>query len=85
MISVQGQKSRRRIGKPFLAGDIPMVHETVVTCPYCGEACSTVIDGSAGDQRYFEECEVCCRPIAFHIETDGDGNLLAVRTAREDD
>ena len=85
MTDIREQKPRRKSARPFLAGDIPMQHEVVVSCPYCGESFSTIIDGSAGMQRYFEDCEVCCRPIAFHIETDWEGNLLMVDTAREDD
>jgi transcription elongation factor Elf1 len=32
-------------------------------CPYCGESISVVLDISVPEQRYIEDCEVCCRPI----------------------
>jgi transcription elongation factor Elf1 len=33
------------------------------TCPHCGERISMVLDLSGGDQRYIEDCEVCCNPV----------------------
>jgi hypothetical protein len=38
---------------------------------------------SGGDQDYYEDCEVCCRPIRFGLHTDGEDWNLEVR--REDD
>ncbi|MDG1571914.1 CPXCG motif-containing cysteine-rich protein [Robiginitalea sp. M366] len=36
-------------------------------CPYCWESISILVDPSAGDQHYVEDCEVCCNPIDFHM------------------
>ena len=55
-----------------------MLEEATVTCPYCGEPITLLIDCSAGDQRYIEDCFVCCQPIAVSVETDPDGALLGV-------
>lgn len=44
-----------------------------IQCPYCGEAIELSIDGSAGDQRYIEDCQVCCRPIVVDLRLDDDG------------
>ncbi|WP_363800838.1 CPXCG motif-containing cysteine-rich protein [Lysobacter firmicutimachus] len=44
-----------------------------VQCPYCGEAIVLLIDDSAGDQRYVEDCQVCCRPIVVDVQLDEDG------------
>ncbi|MBA1272036.1 CPXCG motif-containing cysteine-rich protein [Stutzerimonas azotifigens] len=49
-------------------------------CPYCGEPVEAVLDLSAGDQQYTEDCPVCCRPIVFDLRTDGvDWQLAALR------
>ena len=49
--------------------------EHFFTCPYCWEEISFVIDLSAGEQSYIEDCEVCCRPIQIRYATDGtDGD-----------
>ncbi len=50
-----------------------------VQCPYCGEFFDLVVDASAGDQSYIEDCYVCCAPISFTIQVDIDGtvNVLA--------
>ena len=52
-------------------------------CPYCGEPVEALLDLSGGDQHYIEDCPVCCRPIQFELQTDGDSWDLQVRL--EDD
>lgn len=52
-------------------------------CPYCGEAVEAVLDLSAGDQQYIEDCSVCCRPIVFDLRTDGQDWSLDVRSENE--
>ena len=46
--------------------------EHFFTCPYCWQEISFVIDLSAGEQTYIEDCEVCCRPISVRYATNGD-------------
>lgn len=48
-----------------------MLNEQQVLCPYCGEGFDLFIDLSQGTHRTVEDCYVCCRPIEFLIETDG--------------
>ncbi len=61
-----------------------MIDEQQVYCPYCGEEFTALIDASAGDQYYIEDCEVCCRPIEFMVSSNGDSILdIQVRTADE--
>lgn len=52
-------------------------------CPYCGESVETVVDISAGDQTYIEDCQVCCRPIVFDLRSDGEEWTLDVRSENE--
>jgi transposase-like protein len=60
--------------------------ETVaIHCPYCGESYDTVVDPSAGSQRYVEDCPVCCRPIEIALRVGVDGELLDVATATDND
>jgi hypothetical protein len=56
-----------------------------VDCPYCGESFETMVDGSAGNQNYIEDCPVCCRPIECHLVTGLDGEVLSLTTHRDDD
>lgn len=44
-----------------------------IGCPYCGETIVLFVDGSAGDQHYIEDCQVCCRPIQVTVTLDADG------------
>lgn len=51
------------------------LQEQTIYCPYCGEQISVLVDSSDCDQRYIEDCQVCCRPINFHITQDLQGYL----------
>ena len=43
-----------------------------VTCPYCLQDVELDLDPeTVGD--FVQDCEVCCRPWAVHVERDGDG------------
>jgi hypothetical protein len=60
--------------------------ETVeVSCPYCGEHFDALVDCSAGEQEYTEDCEICCRPILFLLRVDGVGGFTGVEVRREDE
>ncbi|MGB5580303.1 MAG: CPXCG motif-containing cysteine-rich protein [Woeseia sp.] len=39
------------------------LHEKSIHCPYCGERMDIIVDTSAGDQSYIEDCQICCRPM----------------------
>jgi len=62
-----------------------MLEPADITCPYCGETFDTTIDCSGGDQRYIEDCPVCCRPVEFCITTGDNRELLSVTVGRDDD
>jgi transcription elongation factor Elf1 len=50
--------------------------ETTFECAYCGEENETFVDLSAGDQQtYTEDCHVCCRPNALHVQIQSDGSV----------
>jgi hypothetical protein len=38
---------------------------------------------SGGDQTYIEDCQVCCRPITFVLQTDGQEWMLDVHGENE--
>jgi transcription elongation factor Elf1 len=42
--------------------------EVFYQCPYCWEQVSILVDYSQGQQKYIEDCEVCCNPIEFRIQ-----------------
>jgi hypothetical protein len=53
-------------------------------CPYCGEPVDASVDCSAGDQDYYEDCPVCCRPMAIRARQSPNGSIV-VTARREDD
>jgi transposase-like protein len=59
--------------------------DTEIECPYCGEQVTIFIDPGGGrEQRYVEDCPVCCRPwevVAVEEEPGG----FAVAVARQDE
>ena len=58
---------------------MPELSEQTIGCPYCGEAIGVLIDDSLPEQRYVEDCQVCCRPIVLQVSVgpDGDVSVLA--------
>jgi len=61
-----------------------MLPSTVIDCPYCGEAIELLIDDSAGDQQYIEDCHVCCRPITITVAIDDAGEPQVIVMAEDD-
>jgi transcription elongation factor Elf1 len=58
--------------------------EKTIYCPYCGESIEVLIEAADHDQEYIEDCQVCCRPITFNVNSAMEGDLtISVRT--EDD
>jgi len=53
-------------------------------CPYCGEIVKALLDLSGGDQKYIEDCPVCCcRPIIFDLQVHGEEWMLETRSENE--
>jgi len=55
-----------------------------VRCPYCGERLDKRVDLTSEESSFMEDCEVCCRPIEFHLERDARGALRALQVRRLD-
>lgn len=50
-----------------------LTHEVVehrFTCPYCWQSITMLLDLSAVEQSYVEDCEVCCNPISLRFRAD---------------
>lgn len=63
---------------------MPELNEHSVGCPYCGETISVLVDDSLPEQRYIEDCEVCCRPIMLKVTVAPDGDIAVnVRSENE--
>jgi hypothetical protein len=55
-----------------------MLEETAeVSCPYCGETITIVLDLSVEEQSYIEDCSVCCQPMTVSYRA-ADGELADV-------
>lgn len=55
-----------------------------IHCPYCGEPIELYIDESVDEQRYIEDCQVCCRPISVAVQVDEDGAWQVQASAEND-
>lgn len=49
--------------------------ERVIGCPYCGESISILVDDTLPEQRYVEDCQVCCRPIELDVSVALNGEV----------
>jgi len=45
-----------------------------VSCPYCGEAITLLLDLSVEEQSYIEDCSVCCQPTTVSYRAE-EGEL----------
>ena len=61
-----------------------LIQETDISCPYCGEVISVLLDRSVDAQEYIEDCQVCCCPIVFQVRVSADGSCL-VETRHENE
>lgn len=61
-----------------------MVDEQQVYCPHCGEEFTALVDASAGDSEYIEDCEECGHPLEFIVMSNGDSILDLKIVAVED-
>jgi hypothetical protein len=61
-----------------------MLPSTEVHCPYCGEPIVLLIDDSAGEQDYVEDCQVCCSPIEVAVRCAADGGMVASVRGQDD-
>ncbi|MBD3422195.1 MAG: CPXCG motif-containing cysteine-rich protein [Chitinivibrionales bacterium] len=58
--------------------------ETVrVQCPCCWQSSDIVIDDTVENQEYYEDCEICCRPM--HIQVARIDDKIEVVANSEDD
>jgi len=47
-----------------------------ISCPYCGQENDIVIDESGGaNQRYIEDCQVCCQHWQVIVTIDSEGEI----------
>lgn len=58
--------------------------ESRVSCPYCGEFITLLIDEGDSGVDYTEDCQVCCQPMLVSISEDEDAALYAA-VRREDE
>jgi hypothetical protein len=61
-----------------------MLSTSIIRCPFCGEKFEAVVDTSAGDADYIEDCPVCCRPIHMHLNVDDNGEFSDLRAESDD-
>ena len=63
---------------------MPELTEHPISCPYCGETITILVDDSLPEQQYVEDCQVCCRPIVLSVTVDSDGDFAVVATAENE-
>jgi hypothetical protein len=60
-----------------------MQEEALITCPFCWESLTVLLDLSIPEQEYIEDCQVCCEPILISYKSD-DGILTNINAGRAD-
>jgi hypothetical protein len=60
-----------------------LLDEIEVHCPYCNSPFAIEAEPALAEQRFIEDCPVCCAPIEFELNAGSDGGWQL--TARRDD
>ena len=55
-----------------------------LACPYCGESIEVLLDLSAPEQSYIEDCEVCCRPMNIDVRVAVSGDVTCTARAENE-
>ena len=63
---------------------MPELTEQPISCPYCGETITILVDDSLPEQQYVEDCQVCCRPIVIVVAVDLDGDVAVVASVENE-
>jgi len=63
---------------------LPALTEKPISCPYCGESITILVDDSLPEQQYVEDCQVCCRPILLNVSVDSEGDAAVLVTAENE-
>lgn len=58
--------------------------EQVISCPYCGETQSVLVDPGNIGVSYVEDCQVCCQPMLLLPHDAGHG-MFDLVVMREDE
>jgi hypothetical protein len=53
--------------------------EIYLTCPYCAQEVSMLVDPTDGTHEYVEDCEVCCNPISVKLKVE-DREIISFET-----
>jgi hypothetical protein len=63
---------------------MPEITEKNISCPYCGEQISILVEDSLPEQCYVEDCQICCRPIVLDVSVNADGDVtVSARSENE--
>ena len=57
---------------------------TSLPCPYCGALIELEIDNTSGNQKYIEDCHICCRPINVSV-TLGYNDITEIGLTTDDE
>ena len=63
---------------------MPELNEKSISCPYCGENITILVDDSLPEQEYIEDCQVCCRPIVLNVSVDHEGDAAVIASAENE-
>jgi len=58
--------------------------EHTISCPYCNESFTVLIDPSIEQQSYIEDCQVCCQPIEFRVVIN-KGELSEISVSQDNE
>jgi hypothetical protein len=62
-------KFLRRYAAAKTTSETVLLDEAQITCPFCWETLTILLDLSLPEQDYIEDCQVCCQPIRIRYSS----------------
>lgn len=64
---------------------IDKLKNKTIECPHCGHHLHALIDASAGDQDYYDECPACCHDIHLNLHIDDYHRTIQLTVGSDDE
>ncbi|MFD2166835.1 CPXCG motif-containing cysteine-rich protein [Thalassotalea euphylliae] len=56
-----------------------------IKCPHCGHHLHVLLDPTAGDQDYYDECPACCSDIHLNMHIDEEHQSIELSVDADDE
>lgn len=60
-----------------------LIEPIEMSCPWCGEANTVMLDLTDASEEFVEDCQVCCSPIVYTVQSSIESDSPVLSCSRE--